>query len=759
MIHIAKADPTVQTATPPASNAPLQFLSSKHFTGCNIYHRTSVLLREVDFGNLSNVTSTVAGHQFVTDFIERFSRLKSLVPRCGLKEDFIARLQSGQAVNFEELLLEAACAVDTAVTFAMNELNAISYASIKQEQNHTYLVWSSEWPDISRRASALALTGLLELLPAEVYTPSPDDIGFTEKFRKLQKIAKKRYHMSPTTSILKLAAQKRGIPCNTLGRQHLMLGYGSKQQHFFSSMTSTTPVPAQKICIDKSLANERLTELRLPVAQQIKVRSLKAAYAAVEKLGFPIVIKPLKGKKGDGVTAGITSLEDIEPAFMRAQKTGSGIVLLETFVPGDDHRLLIINGKLVAASRRKPSTIVGDGQSTVEQLIDRLNEDPWRDGFRLEQIKKNAELYRLLKQAELAMDDVLSEAREIALHSVANLSTGGLPVDVTNQVHPDNRDMAERASAGVGLDVAGIDFLTTDISRSYREIGGAIVEINARPGLRMHTWPGQQGKSRDVAGDIVNLFYPPGERGRIPIAAIVGDKTIRTVARILDAILRGAGQSVGLTLRKGAFINGTSADLSETQQRRAPLSLLRDPQISTLVTTVSLRQAARRGLLFDECKVSVITDKQVEADTHLFHQGVEVAKRATTDCFVVGAGNNEVLECLQDLGTRQLILVSNNPDDPALQAHLKAGHTAVTTMRHDGKTRIAVLTGTELQASFKAVARKSRDEGGKVKRMRNGTMFAIGAAIGLGLSIPDLEKAFQHVPAIIEEQVNVDKTI
>lgn len=747
----------------PDSNRSIKFISSRYFIGCNRYHQSSVLRRGINFGPLSGTMTALAGPDFALKFIERFCSVKSPIPQNGLKDDFITRLQLPQGVGFEELFLEAVLVMEVLAAFARREIHAITYAKIEKHEKHTDLIWNSALPNISRRASEVALTGVLGLLPKKLFVSPVGTLeDFSVAFKNLQSMAREEYRLSPTTSILKLAAQRRGIPCETLGRQHLMLGQGDRQQHFFSAMTSNTPVPGQLICMNKSLTSQRLTELRLPVPRQIKVRTLKGALAAVKKLGFPVVVKPLRGKKGGGVSAGLTTFEDIAPAFKRAQDTGPEFVLVESFEAGYDHRLLVIGGKLVAASMRKPSSIRGDGGSTVEELIDELNSDPLRDGFRLEKVKKNAELLRLLREANLSLSDVLSEGREIALQSVANLSAGGLPIDVTDKVHPDNRDMAVRAALGVGLDVAGVDFLTTDITRSYREIGGAIVEMNARPGLRMHIWPDKEGKPRDVAGAILNLFYAPEQNGRIPIIAVAGDKATGAVARVLDMILRGAGRFNALTLRNDSFVNGAPADLSDEQKRFAPLSLLRDPQVSTLVTTVSPRRAVRRGLLFEECTVSVIMDKKLEADTQQFHLGLDILEPATRKCFVVGAGNAVVVNRLKRLGSplesRQLILVGERLNDPVVQEHLNSGHVAVTTMWLDGKTRIALFSGTKLEASFNTVVRGSRDGRSKTRRLKNGKMFAIAAAVGLGLSGTEIKHAFRNAPRIVEEESVKAKT-
>ena len=404
----------------------------------------------------------------------------------------------------------------------------------------------------------------------------------------------------------------------------------------------------------------------------------------------------------------------------------------------------------MAALTRRPPAITGVGRSTVEALVDALNADPCRVGFRMFTVAKDAEMERLLTQAGLSMSDVLSEGRKLALRSTANITTGGVPIDVTEQVHPDNIELAERAAKGVGLDVAGIDFLTTDITRSHLQVGGRIIELNARPGLDIHIWP-YAGRQRNVAGEVLKLSFPPETDGRIPTVAIAGDKGTGATARNLDRILRGSGRSVALALRGRSFVNGVPAALSEVQQARAAPVLLRDPEVDTLISTVSPRQTARRGLVLETFQLTVIMDKVKDGEAELFHAGLGVIQRATTDCFVVGAGNSVALDRLRELGARQLILVSDHPNDPALQAHLNAGRAAVAVRWHEGDVRIALLSGAKVLASIPAEVGSSRDGRATRRRLKNGKMFAIGAAFGLGLSGSEIMAAFRNAPPIVPD--------
>ena len=749
-MNSAEQSNVLQTGQVLYLDAPINLLSDKIFIGCNTFHTSTVFFQKVNFGALTDVRSEIAGADFAQAFLDRFMGLKSFVPQNGIKDEFVSNLRTAQGVHFQEILLEAILAVETSIAFAMHDLNAVSYAAIQRHENSSDLIWGCSSPRLSRGAAEVGLLGLIELLPITYHGNQTDDApGFDAAFKQLWEQAR-RGRLAPSTSIIKMAAKKRGIPCNTLGRQHLLLGHGKLQQQIYASMSGTTSSTAQKICADKRQTNRRLTELRLPVARQIKVGTVKAAHTAAKKIGFPLVIKPVKGKKGKGVTAGLTSAKGIENAFELAHKAGSD-VLVESFITGGDFRLLVIGGKFIAAVNRQPPHITGDGKSTVATLLDRLNEQPYRDGFRGFPVEKDSEFYRLLEHAGLTLSDIPGEGQTVTLRSAANVSTGGIPIDVTEQVHADNREMAERAAIGVGLDIAGIDFLTTDISRSYREVGGAIVEINARPGLDIHLWP-MIGKSRNVAGELLKRSFPSKENGRIPVVAVSGDRGTGSTARTLDMILRGAGRSVALTLHTQAYVNGASAELAQKQQAQAPLILLRDPQIDTLVSALSLRQTARRGMLLEKCSLSVIMDRNKGGESSLFHQGTKIIGRATTDCFVVGSGNMLALDYIAPLSNRRLILVSDRLNDPALQAHLKAGHEAVTTIWHDGDIRIALMSGTEVLATFPFGA-ASFGSGKNIKRrLKNALMFAIAAAYGLGLSGEEIQTALTQAPDIVPDE-------
>jgi cyanophycin synthetase len=728
---------------------PIRIVSSKYYIGCNIFSSESVIRQRIDFTTLAHEKSAIAGNAFAQKFLERFLGLKATSLTYFFKEEFIQRLSSPLGVSFQEILLEAILAVEVSVAFAMHDLRRVNYAAIRSHGNYTDLIWQSSTPKISRRAAEVALQGLVEILPDKLNSYTDRSLYTFESSLEDLYVDARRNRLAPSTSVIKLAAKKQGIPCEILGAQHLVLGEGRFQHHVYASMTDTTSIVSQKICINKHQTNHRLSELRLPVAKQRKVGDVDAAHAASKQIGFPVVVKPVKGKKGYAVTAGITSPELLAEAFFKAHKSGAD-VLIEQFIPGDDYRLLVIDGKFRAAVKRIPPSVTGDGVSTVEALIDQLNEDPYRDRFRGFPVKKDGEVARHLQEAGVSLDDVLEQGRIIALRSAANVSTGGIPIDVTEMVHKDNREMAERSAAAVGLNIAGIDFITADISQSYRKTGGAIIEINARPGLDIHVWP-RIGKSRNVAADVLGLIYPGNSNGRIPVVAVAGDKGIGAPARSLDMILRGSGRSVALVLREYSYLNGKPSEMSKSQQKRAFRTMIRDPDIEALVSTVSLRRAANRGLILEQCTLSIIMDKMIEKNTEQFYHGLNIIERATTHCFVVGAGNILVINKLKIADKRRLIMVGDHFKDPTLQSHLADGKTAVTTKWRNGGRIIVLLSGANVLASIKEDTIFSRGGRLRKRRLTKGLMYAIAAAHGLGMSGPEIERAIVDAPSIVPD--------
>jgi len=301
-----------------------------------------------------------------------------------------------------------------------------------------------------------------------------------------------------------------------------------------------------------------LGDLGLPVPAQALVYSAAEAMEEASKyIGYPVVVKPLNGNHGNGVAVNLMSDSQVYDAFTAAKnQSNSGIAVVEKFVEGDDHRLLVVNGKLVAAAKKIPGHVVGDGVHTIEELVEIVNRDSRRgDGHSrvLTKLRLDVQAEQILERKGFTRQTVLRSGEKQYLRSTANLSTGGTAVDVTDLIHHDNRDIAERAVMAVGLDVGGVDFVTPDIRRSFKDVGGAIVEINAASGFRMHLSP-SEGKPRDVAGAVVDMLFPAGTPKRIPIAAVTGTNGKTTTTRMVAHILKNSGHNRGGLFRRTIIV-------------------------------------------------------------------------------------------------------------------------------------------------------------------------------------------------------------
>lgn len=732
---------------PPRGPAPIKLLSSAILRGCNVHHGSTVIRQQVELGGLAGMNSDQAGPDFAPRFLERFFEMRRMVPDSTMPEDFVERLRSPGGAPFAQVLLEAILAVDTAMAFSRHNFDPLGFSAIvpTRSPSRVRLVWECKAPHISRRAAKVGLAGCIELLPEELQ-PRGGSESFAAAFAALEERAR-RGELTTTTAVLALAAKKRGLPCETMRGPYLRLGQGASQRLMYASMTDNTSLAASQLARNKHRTNVLLAQLHLPVARQIKVFTTEEALAAAETLGYPVVIKPLKEKQATGVTVGIASAEAVATAFAHAKHANQRTdqhVIVEDFVRGHAHRLLVVGRRFVAALRTIPPTVTGDGLRTIAELVDELNRDPMRDGVRLFKVPLDDNLERDLALTGYRLSDVLGKEETVAVRSAANVAIGGLHTDVTDSVHRDNQEMAIRASEAIGLDVAGIDFVTEDVGCSYKDVGGAIIEVNARPGLCMHTWP-RFGKSRPVAAAVLDLVFPAGAGGRIPTAVIAGSRGTERLARELDAILRASGRNVGLATPSKSFVNGQMADPAAAHERNPMLGLLRDKRVQTLVSCMSPRQIVKRGLGLDVCDVSAITDPEAGRSAgSVLLQAAHVLTKATQGMLVISARSKLAHEALSTIEAKRLILVGSKSRDADIKAHAAAGGAILVKVRkpqqdHD---RIVLRREGKVLVSIK-VARQGAGSRRSARRRMERRMFAVALAFAMGLSGNDLKAALR----------------
>ena len=532
----------------------MKILSSNVYVGPNLYAHFPVIRHRINIGVLENHPSATLGDDFVRGLEQALPGLAEHGCSYGEPGGFLRRLKEDEGTwighVWEHVTLELQCMTGAEVTFGKTRSAG--------ELGIYDMVFQYTQRDVGLEACLLARSLLISLMPeairVQLDTRLDEDFDFREELHGLIKLSQRRA-FGPSTGSLVGAAEQRNIPWLRLNKYSLVqFGHGVHQQRIQATVTSQTKHIAVEISCDKEDTRNLLNDMGLPVPRQYMIYSQRQAVRSAERIGYPVVVKPLNANHGRGVSINLTTPEQVEVAFDTARKYGTGrAVLVESYISGFDHRMLVVNGELVAVAKRVPGHVVGDGKHTIAQLVDIVNEDP-RRGVGHEKVLTRLELddqaNRLLAKAGYDAETVLPDGEAFFLRSTANLSTGGTAIDLTDVVHPDNRAMAIRAIQSVGLDVGGVDFLTDDISQSYKDIGGAIVEVNAAPGFRMHVAP-SEGQPRDVAGKVMDMLFPPGTPSRIPIAGITGTNGKTTTSRMLSHIMKAAGHMVGMTSTDG----------------------------------------------------------------------------------------------------------------------------------------------------------------------------------------------------------------
>jgi cyanophycin synthetase len=543
------------------------------------------------------------------------------------------------------------------------------------------------------------------------------------------------------TRYLVTEALARHIPVlvHDLDPNLIVFGHGQQQRRMRRKTTPRTSWGAFHFATNKPLANRELRLAGLPVPAQHALSDRNAAPLAAQQVGFPLVVKPATTDMGVGITVGIKDMDSLMQAFDRARSYASSVVL-ERFLEGGECRLLVIDGKLQAAAQRVPAHVVGDGKHTIRQLVQILNRDPRRGAGKLASASRvvlDEEAEALIAAAGYGTDDIPPAGERVYLRSTSNLSRGGTSIDMTGKVHPDNAAAAESASQIIGLDIAGVDFITPDITRSWKEVGGGICEINPNPGLRMHHSPGE-GEPRDVAGPIFRLLYPHDQPATIPVAAITGTNGKTTTTRMVSHILREAGARVGLTCSDGVYVDGEQTRAGDLSGGPAAQQLLLDPRIDSAVLEIARGAILKWGTGIHSCDVAAITNI---AEEHLGKLGVMTREdMAQVKGLLVGLARKMVVLGADDpltagLARRsraaRLCYVSVAADNPLVSEHIASGQPALR-LEQVGDDPCIVLYDKGLQQTTMSVTQLPASLGGLAGFNVENAMFAAAVAYGLG---------------------------
>lgn len=730
----------------------MKILSSNVFVGPNVYASFPVIRHEINIGALEDWPSVKLGDGFINGLIEALPSLQE--HGCSYREEggFLRRLKEDEGTwighIWEHVALELQNIAGSPVSFGRTRGTG--------EDACYNVVYQYKQRDVGIAAGELGLRLLTHLMPGDVQqaigADIDDDFDFVDEMNGFVRMAQRK-EFGPSTGSLVKAAEDRDIPWLRLNEYSLVqFGHGKYQQRIQATITSETKHIAVEISCDKEDTHNLLGDLGLPVPQQMMVYSERQAVRAANRIGYPVVIKPLNANHGRGVTINLLDDDEVELAFKEALKFGTGkSVLVESYISGYDHRMLVVNNELVAVAKRVPGHVVGDGKSTIVELVAVVNDDP-RRGIGHEKVLTRLELdnqaERLMTEAGFDQTTVLEAGLVFFLRSTANLSTGGTAIDVTDIVHPDNRDMAVRAIRAIGLDIGGVDFLTDDIGKSYKEIGGGICECNAAPGFRMHVAP-SEGQSRDVSGKVMDMLFPAGSHAKIPVAAITGTNGKTTTARMLASVMKSAGFTTGMTSTDGVYIDGHLTVKGDMTGPTSAQIVLRDPSVDFAIMETARGGIVKRGLGYTECNVGACLN--VTAD-HLGLRGVDTVEQlaeikrvvveVANDCVVLNADDLLCLQMADFCHAKNICYVTMDSGHGLVREHIRSGGMAVVLEKgingemitiYDKGAHIPLLWTHLIPATI---------EGKALHNVQN-AMFAAGIAYSFETSLEDIRQGLR----------------
>jgi cyanophycin synthetase len=731
-------------AEAPAKKPPLKpdlkILQTQVFRGPNYWSYEPCIRMLVDLGSLEHWPSNT---------IPRFNeKLLKMLPGVGEHSCSL-----GKRGGFAERLQDGTWLGHVAEHIAL-ELQRESGAHISRgktrsarEAGQYNVIYGYAEERVGAAAGRLAVRLVNHLIKTE---PGFD---FDAELESLILLAERRQFGPSTQAILDEAAG-RDIPWIRLNEQSLVqLGQGKYQQRIRATMTSRTSALAVDIAGDKKMTNDLLAAAGLPVPRSEVVRTEDDAVAAAKRIGYPVVTKPLDGNHGRGVGLDITNDRAVRTGFKRAQKESRrGTVVVESFVTGNDYRVLVIDGRMAAIAERVPAHVKGDGRHDVRWLVDKENQDPRRGiGHEkvLTRIKVDEGAEELLKKQGHSLTSVPAKGETVLLAATGNMSTGGSSIDRTWDAHEDNVEIAEEAARVVGLDVAGIDFLAPDISEPVRETGGAIVEVNAAPGFRMHTHP-TEGEPQYVSKHVLDGLFPPGTPSRIPIIAVTGSNGKTTTTRMIAHILRGMGRQVGMTTTDGIFIDERLVKRVDASGPKSAQMVLQNPRVDMAVFEVARGGILREGLGYGRNDVGVVLN--VTGD-HLGLREIDTmeqlaaVKRVVVEAVprngwtVLNADDPLVLE-MRAHSSGSVILFTMQEKHDLVERWIRRGRRAVVLERSDRGEMMVIREGRRTMPIAWVHTLPSTFEG-KARMMVQNAMAAAAAAHAAGAHIHDIRQGLR----------------
>jgi cyanophycin synthetase len=663
-------------------------------------------------------------------------RLRARFPQIGFLEPDGGK----QTVSMAHALAAAALALQSQAGCPVTFSRTVS--TIETGVYQVVVEYSEE--EVGRLAFDLALQ---LCLAAQADTPF-DLTAALARIRELDE----EVRLGPSTASIVNAAIKRGIPFRRLTQGSMVqFGWGSRQKRIQAAETSHTSAIAESIAQDKDLTKMLLHAAGVPVPNGRVVTTAEEAWKAAEEIGSAVVVKPLDGNQGKGVAVNIGTRAQVEQAFANAARI-SDEVIVERYLPGHDFRLLVIGKTLVAAARRDPPQVIGDGVHTIRQLIDQVNADPLRgDGHAtsLTKIRLDEIALSVLAGQNLDPEAIPAQGVRVVLRNNANLSTGGTATDVTDDVHPDVAARAIAAAQMVGLDICGVDVVCNSVHMSLEEQGGGIVEVNAAPGLRMHLSP-SYGKSRDVGEAIISTLYDDGDDGRIPVVAVAGTNGKTTTVRLITHLLAETGLRVGMTNTDGVYIDKVRTDTGDCSGPRSARNVLFHPDVDAAVLETARGGVLREGLGFDRCHVAVVTNIGMGDHLGLSYistvEDLAVVKRvivenvAPTGTAVLNAADPMVAKMASSC-PGAVTFFALDPQHPIMATHRAQGHRIVY---RDGDAIVAAQGGFEQRLKLSGIP---LTRNGSVGFQVENVMASVGAAWALDLD-------WEHIAAALNSFVS-----
>ncbi len=672
-----------------------------------------------------------------------FDRMKEVLPTlqshgCSYQEEggFLRRVEegtwAGHVVEHFALELQTLAGMDT------------GYGRTREtgEKGVYNVVYSYLEEEVGRFAGRAGLRLFLDLAEGKPIKEIKESIAYDiQEMREIRE----NVRFGPSTGSLVEEADSRDIPFIRLNDQSLVqLGYGVYQKRIQATTTVNTNMISVDIAGNKHATKTLLGDMGVPVPKGYRIRDIEELEDTVNRVGFPVVIKPLDGNHGRGATIGINTIEDARVAFEKAKESSrSRYIIVEKQLAGADFRALVVNNRLIAVAERVPAHVVGDGKSSVQKLIDKTNADP-RRGYGhekvLTQIDIDGQTMRCIRVKGYELETVLPKGERLELKTTANISTGGTAIDCTDEVHPENVFLFERIARIIGLDVAGVDVIAPNVSEPLRENGGGIIEVNAAPGFRMHLAP-SEGIGRNVAEHVIDMLFPPGTPARIPIFAITGTNGKTTTTRLIAHIMKNSGRTVGFTTTDGTYIGNQQIVAGDNTGPVSAQLVLKDPTVDVAVLETARGGIIRSGLGFDYCDIGVVLNvaadhlglKDVNTLEDLARVKSVVPRAVSKKGYAVLNAEDPLVYKMKELVEGKVVCFSMDENHPNIRRRAERGrvscvyeHGYVTILK--GKWKVRIEKATNIPLTY----------GGRAEFMIQNVLAATLACFVHGVSLEDL---------------------